>query len=75
MTSVLRNAGIPAEVNGYILDIISTCRECQKWTPRAKDTQPSVSLAMNFNEVVETDSIGSTFYITSFAEQLDGMLQ
>ena len=55
MTSVLRNAGIPEEVISYIPDIISTCRECRKWAPKAKDTQPSVSLAMNFNEVVETD--------------------
>ena len=76
MTSVLRNAGIPEEVISYIPDIISTCRECRKWTPRAKDTQPSASLAMNIDEVIETDLLLYREYIVLFfSEQPDGMLQ
>ena len=74
MTSVLRNAGIPEEVISYIPDVISTCRECRKWAPKAKDTQPSVSLAMNFNEVVENRFVVlSRICCTSFYLQSDQM--
>ena len=63
MTNVLRNAGVNEEVIRYIPDVINTCRECRKWVPRARETQPSVSIALGFNEVVETDLMFYKEYI------------
>ena len=55
MTNLLKHAGLGENVIKLIPDIINTCKECGAWTSRPKDTQPSVSLAMRFNEAVETD--------------------
>ena len=55
MISMLRAAGVPEEVTSRVPNIVATCRECRQWQQRPRDTQPSVSLACSFNEIVETD--------------------
>ena len=52
---ILRQRGLGDDVISYIPDIISACKECRIWAAKGRDTKPSISIAMNFNEVVETD--------------------
>ena len=55
MQSLLRNTGVSQDILDLVPDVIATCRECRAWTSRPRDTVPSLSIAMAFNEIVETD--------------------